>query len=270
MLLAQRIGNPTLIATSATFLGAALETTDPPRARSLLETAIEHGTTVGFGSPRRRLSPISHEWAPTPRTRMGNIIPKRPRHRPRSRRHPHRPGVPRHLHAGARHHRPGRNRRDAPRSSGRVGASPVESDLGRPPTRDQQTTPRATRRGTLRRTHRPRRNPRVRRRSPSPSPNSTERSPTTTTTDLRPPRARTRARSADITADPNVHQIALTGSAERHIGVRPSRRTCLPRICAALFVAERAQSGQYVWSRAGKHPGSRRWGSSHEASLRSL
>ena len=50
MLLAQRIGNPTLIAMSGTYLGAALETTDPPRARSILETAIEHGTTVGSGS----------------------------------------------------------------------------------------------------------------------------------------------------------------------------------------------------------------------------
>ena len=49
-LLAQRIGNPTLIALSATYLGAALETTDPTRARSILETAIEHGTTVGPGT----------------------------------------------------------------------------------------------------------------------------------------------------------------------------------------------------------------------------
>ncbi len=49
-LIAQRIGNPTLIAMSGAYLGAALETADPPRARSILETAIEHGTTVGPGT----------------------------------------------------------------------------------------------------------------------------------------------------------------------------------------------------------------------------
>jgi predicted ATPase/class 3 adenylate cyclase len=49
-LIAQRIGNPTLITLSGSFLGAALEATDPPRARSVLETAIEHGTTVEVGS----------------------------------------------------------------------------------------------------------------------------------------------------------------------------------------------------------------------------
>jgi predicted ATPase len=50
MRIAQRIGNPTLIAVSGNFLGGALETIDPPRARSILETAIEHATTVGLGS----------------------------------------------------------------------------------------------------------------------------------------------------------------------------------------------------------------------------
>jgi predicted ATPase/class 3 adenylate cyclase len=49
-LLAQRIGNPTLMALAGTYLGAALETTDPARARTTLETAIEHATTVGSGS----------------------------------------------------------------------------------------------------------------------------------------------------------------------------------------------------------------------------
>jgi predicted ATPase/class 3 adenylate cyclase len=50
LLIAQRIGNPTLISLSGAFLGVALEATDPPRARSILETAIEHGTTVELGS----------------------------------------------------------------------------------------------------------------------------------------------------------------------------------------------------------------------------
>jgi predicted ATPase/class 3 adenylate cyclase len=49
-LLAQRIGNPTLMALAGTYLGAALATTDPARARTTLETAIEHATTVGSGS----------------------------------------------------------------------------------------------------------------------------------------------------------------------------------------------------------------------------
>ena len=47
LLLAQRIGNPTLMALSGGYLGAALETTDPVRARSVLEVAIEHGRTTG-------------------------------------------------------------------------------------------------------------------------------------------------------------------------------------------------------------------------------
>jgi predicted ATPase/class 3 adenylate cyclase len=50
MQVAQRIGNPTLMALAGTYLGAALEATDPPRARTTLETAIEHATTVGSGS----------------------------------------------------------------------------------------------------------------------------------------------------------------------------------------------------------------------------
>jgi predicted ATPase/class 3 adenylate cyclase len=47
--LAQRIGNPTLMAMTGIQLGGALETTDPPRARSVLETALEHATAVGHG-----------------------------------------------------------------------------------------------------------------------------------------------------------------------------------------------------------------------------
>ena len=34
---------------SATWLGALLETADPPRARTILETAIEHATTINYG-----------------------------------------------------------------------------------------------------------------------------------------------------------------------------------------------------------------------------
>jgi hypothetical protein len=44
--LAQRIGNPTLMAASGTMLGGALEATDPQRARSALETALEHAKAV--------------------------------------------------------------------------------------------------------------------------------------------------------------------------------------------------------------------------------
>ena len=47
--IAHRIGNPTLIAMSGTFLGAALETTDPTRARTILETAVEYGRAVASG-----------------------------------------------------------------------------------------------------------------------------------------------------------------------------------------------------------------------------
>jgi predicted ATPase/class 3 adenylate cyclase len=39
--IAQRIGNPTLIAVACMILGGTLETTDPPRARSILETAFD-------------------------------------------------------------------------------------------------------------------------------------------------------------------------------------------------------------------------------------
>ena len=133
-LLAQRIGNPTLMALAGTYLGAALETTDPARARSTLETAIEHATTVGSGShvsaaltflARMGTDATDPKWA----TRFRSS----PRHRLRSRRHPLRRAVPRPVHAGARQHRPCRTRRDAPCSSGGVGASHVEPDLGRPP-----------------------------------------------------------------------------------------------------------------------------------------
>jgi hypothetical protein len=48
---AQRTGNPTMLAQAGAFLGGALETTDPSRARSILETAIEHGNSVGCGLP---------------------------------------------------------------------------------------------------------------------------------------------------------------------------------------------------------------------------
>jgi predicted ATPase/class 3 adenylate cyclase len=49
MLLARRIGNPTLMAQAGCWLGGALAATDPARARSILETAIEHGNAVGAG-----------------------------------------------------------------------------------------------------------------------------------------------------------------------------------------------------------------------------
>jgi predicted ATPase/class 3 adenylate cyclase len=50
VLLAQRIGNPTLIEMSGSFLAGALETTDPPRARTVLEAVIGQGEGVDFGS----------------------------------------------------------------------------------------------------------------------------------------------------------------------------------------------------------------------------
>ena len=46
MQLAQRIGNPTLMAAAGTLLGGALEATDPPRARAALEAALEHAKAV--------------------------------------------------------------------------------------------------------------------------------------------------------------------------------------------------------------------------------
>jgi hypothetical protein len=45
--LAQRLGYPTLIVHTSTLLAWALETIDPPRARALLETAIEVGAAAG-------------------------------------------------------------------------------------------------------------------------------------------------------------------------------------------------------------------------------
>jgi predicted ATPase len=47
--IAQRIGNPTLITYAGSFLGSALATTDPSRARSLLETVIPYANAVGIG-----------------------------------------------------------------------------------------------------------------------------------------------------------------------------------------------------------------------------
>jgi predicted ATPase/class 3 adenylate cyclase len=49
MLLARQIGNPTLITQAGAMLGGALAPTDPARARSILETAIENGNAVGAG-----------------------------------------------------------------------------------------------------------------------------------------------------------------------------------------------------------------------------
>ena len=46
MQIAQQIGNPTLLAAAETYLGGALETVDPPRARSVLATALEHASAV--------------------------------------------------------------------------------------------------------------------------------------------------------------------------------------------------------------------------------
>ena len=111
------------------------------RARSVLETAIEHGRTVGSGShvtaalaflARMGTDATSPKWA----TR----IPQRPRPRLRSGRHRLRPDVPRHLRAGARQYRPCRElRRSFPRSSSVRCASYVEPDLESP----TDTTPRS-------------------------------------------------------------------------------------------------------------------------------
>ena len=60
-MLAQQIGNPTLITNTGTWLGVALEATDPPRARTHpREPRIEHGqrpSDVGSTS-RRRVAPM--------------------------------------------------------------------------------------------------------------------------------------------------------------------------------------------------------------------
>ena len=119
MLIAQRIGNPTLTSMSGAILGGALETTDPPRARSILETAIEHGTTVGAGIhvstalgnlARMGTDAASPKWATRFRSALDlgyeagdtrTVLM-----------------YARHVHAGARHHRPSRTRRDTQRSSG--------------------------------------------------------------------------------------------------------------------------------------------------------
>jgi hypothetical protein len=47
--LARRIGNPTLTALAGLTLGGALDTTDPARARSTLETALEYAKSVDHG-----------------------------------------------------------------------------------------------------------------------------------------------------------------------------------------------------------------------------
>jgi hypothetical protein len=47
-LLARRIGNPSLMAAAGTYVGGALETTDPPRAQAILQTALEHANSVDY------------------------------------------------------------------------------------------------------------------------------------------------------------------------------------------------------------------------------
>jgi predicted ATPase/class 3 adenylate cyclase len=49
MLLAERIRNPTLRGLTGFYLGGALETTDPARARAIFQTAIDQLTAVGAG-----------------------------------------------------------------------------------------------------------------------------------------------------------------------------------------------------------------------------
>jgi hypothetical protein len=44
--LARQTGNPALIANVGLYLGGALEASDPARARSVLETALQHANTV--------------------------------------------------------------------------------------------------------------------------------------------------------------------------------------------------------------------------------
>jgi len=46
--IAQRIGNPSLMAFAGSWVGGALEATDPARARAFLETALEHAEIVDF------------------------------------------------------------------------------------------------------------------------------------------------------------------------------------------------------------------------------
>ncbi|HXY93073.1 MAG TPA: adenylate/guanylate cyclase domain-containing protein [Acidimicrobiia bacterium] len=48
MQIAQRLGNPSLLAYTGFYLGGALETTDPTRARSALETALERAKAVDY------------------------------------------------------------------------------------------------------------------------------------------------------------------------------------------------------------------------------
>jgi hypothetical protein len=50
LLLAQRIGNPTLLTYSNMWIGGALRTTDPPRARAALEAALDHARATEGGS----------------------------------------------------------------------------------------------------------------------------------------------------------------------------------------------------------------------------
>jgi predicted ATPase len=47
--IAQRIGNPSLTAFAGSWVGGALETTDPHRAQVALQTALEHAKAVDFG-----------------------------------------------------------------------------------------------------------------------------------------------------------------------------------------------------------------------------
>jgi predicted ATPase/class 3 adenylate cyclase len=72
MQVARRIGNPTVIAIAAQGLGAALELSDPERARSVLETAVEHGRAIEIGPSlgaslawlaRLGADPTKPEWA---------------------------------------------------------------------------------------------------------------------------------------------------------------------------------------------------------------
>ena len=71
--IAQRIGNPTLIAMSGTYLGAALETADPPAPASILETAVEYGRAVASGVHlTTALGWLARISADAARLRMGN------------------------------------------------------------------------------------------------------------------------------------------------------------------------------------------------------
>jgi hypothetical protein len=69
MRVAERIRNPSLMAAAGLFLGGALSTTDPTRARAVLETAVDHATVPTLEGPilaylgRLGADPADPRWA---------------------------------------------------------------------------------------------------------------------------------------------------------------------------------------------------------------